>query len=229
MLKDKILIKIRKLLFSGKSLIHKMMIPYRTSVTQVIRQVGRDTSLVKFDLGGVGKGKNGWKTVNLLAGVDIQEDILNIDAYCQNNSVDVFLMSHTYEHLPITKSDEFIKKLLKKLKKDGKLIIVQTDIKRTLELYKQKKIDFYCLRDIIFSSIDRRKASFDQTGKDLILHQYMWGALELKEELLSYGFSRVEIIEAWSWEFDFSSVFSFQKNEKYFGVEIPNLGIEAYK
>lgn len=183
----------------------------------------------KLDLGGIGRGENGWVTVNLASSTDIREDILNINNYCRDNTVEEFLMSHTYEHIPIVKMEVFLNKILKKLKKRGKLTIIQTDIKKVIDLYKEEKIDFYCLRDIIFSPIDKRKLSHDITGKDLQHHQFMWGSEELKKELISYGFSEVKVFDAGFWKFDVSSVGSFQKNEKYFNVEIPNLGIEAYK
>lgn len=166
---------------------------------------------------------------SILPQARIQEDILNVDCYCDDNSVDVFKLSHTYEHIPIVKLEDFAKKLPRKLKKDGKLIIIHTDIKKTLELYRKRKIDFYCLRDIIFSPIDRSKASFNVTGRDLYRHQFMWGADELKKELLYYGFSKVQIVNAGAWDFDVNSVFPFQKNEDYFRVKIPNLGVIAYK
>jgi len=184
---------------------------------------------VKLDLGGIGKGQDGWRTVNLIPGVDIQQDIINIDSYCEDDTVDMFKMSHTYEHIPIVVLDNFMNKLYKKLKKDGILIIIQTDIKSTLDLYKKRKIDFYCLRDIIFSPIDRRKESYRITSKDLQHHQFMWGVKELRDEILLYGFKKTAIFSAGNWKFDIPSIYPFQKNEKYFDVKVPNLGIAAYK
>lgn len=188
-----------------------------------------DSSLIKLDLGGIGKGKNGWTTVNLIPGVDIREDIINIDNYCRDNEVDIIKMSHTYEHIPIVLLDTFIKNLLRKLKINGLLIITQTDIKKVLEIYNQGKIDFYCLRDIIFSPINRRKENFMITSRDLLHHQFMWGEKELKTELLMFGFSRVESFNAGKWKFDIESTNRYQNNENYFDVKIPNLGIVAYK
>ncbi len=174
-------------------------------------------------------GSNGWKTINLAPGADIKEDILNTDKYCKDNSVDAFLMSHTYEHIPLVQLEIFVNKLRAKLKQNGVLIIIQTDIKKTLELYRRGKIDFYCLRDVIFSSTAKRKEIYKITGRDLFHHQFMWGAQELKSELLSYGFSKVEIFDAGTWKFDVPSDFNFQNNERYFNQTIPNLGILAYK
>jgi predicted SAM-dependent methyltransferase len=211
------------------SKIHEIIRSHERSINEIIRSVESQASLVKFDLGGTDKGKDGWMTVNLLPDADVQDDILNIDNYCKDDSVDMFYMSHTYEHIPIVKLEEFMRKLLKKLKNGGMLIIIQSDIKKTLKLYEKRKIDFYCLRDIIFSSIYRRKENFNITGRDLQHHQYMWGSDEIKQELLYYGFSRVETMNAGSWSFDQASVFPFQNNEKYFSVRIPNLGIIAYK
>jgi hypothetical protein len=187
-------------------------------------------NIIKLDLGGVDKGKDGWKTVNLEPGVDIQKDILELDAYCEDGSVDIFRMGHTYEHIPLPYLESFIKKLLKKLKKGGRLIIIQTDIKETLKLYCEGKLDFYSLRDVVFTSINRQINSYKTTGRiGLLSHKFMWGIEELKKELLYYGFSEVKSFDAGSWDFDFASVFPFQENEKYFGVKIPNLGIEAIK
>ncbi len=185
--------------------------------------------MIKLDLGGIGKGQDGWKTINLLPGVDIQEDIMDIDNYCHDNSVDIFKLNHTFEHLPSVSLEGYMKKLLKKLKEKGKLMIVQTDIKKTISLFAQNKLDFYCLRDIIFTPLDRRKKIFNIAGRDLQHHQFIWGANELKKELLYYGFSEVQVFDAGSWSFDCASIFPFQENEKYFGVKIPNLGLIGIK
>jgi len=189
----------------------------------------KNNLLIKFDLGGIGYGKNGYRTVNLISGVDIQKDILELDDYCKDNSVDEFFMSHTFEHILSIKREKFVKKLLTKLKKGGKLIIIQTDIKKVLKLYCKGILDFYCLRDIILTPMDRQIKMYKITRKNLQQHQGCWGAGELKKELLYYGFSKVELFDVRKWNFDCNSFFPFQKNEKYFGIKIPNLGIIATK
>lgn len=201
----------------------------RRSLGEVMGLLNSPATPNRFDLGGTGPGRYGWKTVNLVPGADIREDILDTDRYCQDGAVDAFYMGHTFEHIPSVQVKEFAKALLKKLKKGGALVVVQTDIKKALKLYHRNRIDFFALRDIIFSPIDRREKSAATTGRDLQLHQYMWGAEELKKELLHYGFSSAEIIRAGHWNFDQTSVFPFQRNEQYFGTKIPNLGVVAYK
>lgn len=212
-----------------KRRVRRLFHPGEVFLDELLERLDQDRSLRKIELGSSVPGGKGWKTVDLRGTPDIREDILNMDRYCEDDSVDVFYLSHTYEHLPLVQLDVWIKKLLSKLKKNGRLIVVHTDIKGSLELYKRGKIDFFCLRDIIMSPIAERKKSFIDTGQDLFHHQFMWGPEELSRELLHYGFSRVERINARTWAFDVRSEFPFQENEKYFGVRIPNLGLIAYK
>lgn len=184
--------------------------------------------MIKFDLGG-NKNHDGYLSVNLSGNPHIKKDILCLDDFCLDNSVDEFLMSHTYEHIPTVLLPDFISNILRKLKSGGCLKIIHTDIKKSIGLYSSDKIDFRCLRDIIFAPFKRRKKLFDETGKDLMNHQYMWGEEELVEELLFYGFSKANSFNAGFWKFDIENNLPNDNMKKYHGTLIPNLGVVAYK
>lgn len=183
---------------------------------------------MKFDLGGIGRGRD-CKTVNLIKNCDIQSDILDLDSFCKDDSVDEFLMTHTYEHISPAVIPAFLKKILKKLKLTGCLRILHTDAKKTIDLYNKSIIDFKSLRSIVFTPLDVRLRCFEETQKDLQSHQFMWGVDELKEELLFYGFKDVQEFDAGSWTFDINNYFANDKMTSFHGVKIPNLGIVAYK
>jgi predicted SAM-dependent methyltransferase len=87
--------------------------------------MGVTDNLLKFDLGGVGAGKNGYKTVNLVATCDIKENIIELDKFCDDNSVDEFYLSHTVEHIPVTHYKQFLLDLKRKLKTGLKKLILQ--------------------------------------------------------------------------------------------------------
>lgn len=97
--------------------------------------------MLKFDLGGTLKS-NIYKTVNLSGNPDIKADILDLDSFCANNSVDEFFMSHTYEHISPVFIESFLKKVREKLNEKGCLRIIHTDIKECLELYKKRYFRF---------------------------------------------------------------------------------------
>ena len=58
-------------------------------------------SNIKFNLGGIGKGSE-YKTVNLAEICDIEANIMNLDSFCDDGTVDEFFLSHTLEHIPVT-------------------------------------------------------------------------------------------------------------------------------
>jgi len=182
---------------------------------------------MKFDLGGTTRNKE-HKSVNLTGNVDIKANILELDSFCSDCSVDEFLMRHTYEHINICDIPAFLKNVYRKLKLGGKLRIIHTDAFKVIEMYKKNEIHFRGVRDILFTGYYSR-ISGCINGTDLQGHKYMWGIEDLKEELLFYGFSKVNNFDAGSWKFDFKSYFPNDNHEKYHNIRIPNLGIEATK
>ena len=187
-----------------------------------------DAPGLKYDLGGV-KARPGWRTVNVVPGVDLQHDITELDGFCRDAGVDVFLLRHTLEHIRIDRLRGFLGDVHRKLRPGGRLVVIQTDARKALQLYQRGAIDFYSLRDILFSPVDSRRAAIDAVGLDVMTHQFMWGAHDLADELQLEGFTRVRTFDAGSWPFDVRSEYPFQRNERYFGVAIPNLGVEAIR
>lgn len=185
--------------------------------------------MIKFDLGGLHKHED-YISVNLMGNPAIKTDITDLDSFCKDNSVDEFFMSHTFEHIPLLDIKTFLEKILRKLKIGGCFRIKHTDIKACLELYKEGKLDFKAIRNLIFTPINRRMIEYYyKTGKDLNAHKWMWGHEELIEELLFYGFSKCEKFEAGFWIFDFENYFPNDNMENFYNVKIPNLGVCAYK
>jgi predicted SAM-dependent methyltransferase len=183
--------------------------------------------MIKFDLGGT-RDHNEYKAVNFVGYGSIKANILELDSFCYDNTVDEFYMSHTYEHINPIDIPKFLNDILRKLKIGGILKIKHTDAKKCLDLYNEKIIDFRALRDLLFTSYPRRK-KIHIDGFDLNGHKYMWGEEELMEELLYYGFSDSKTYNAGSWKFDFENYFPNDNMQNYHGILIPNLGIIGIK
>lgn len=184
--------------------------------------------MLKYDLGGI-CDHDGYISVNLSTNSTIKCDILDLDKFCDDSTVDEFLMSHTYEHLSPVKIKEFIHKILRKLKPNGILKIIHTDNKKNIELYNKGIIDFRALREITFGAVQRRIKMYEQVKQDLMGHTYMWGEEELIEELIFYGFSKAEKFNAGYWLFDLDNYFPKDNMQKFKNIKIENLGIIATK
>jgi predicted SAM-dependent methyltransferase len=183
--------------------------------------------MIKYDLGG-NKDHDGYISVNLVGYGSIKANILELDSFCNDNDVDEFYMSHTYEHINPIDIPIFLKNILKKLKNGGTFRIVHTNAKKCLDLYFEQKIDFRALRDLLFTSYPRRKKIY-MNGMDLNGHKYMWGEEELMEELLFYGFSEVKKYNSTFWKFDFENYFPNDHMQDFTGIKIPNLEIIGIK
>ncbi|MCK9441037.1 MAG: hypothetical protein M0Q13_06415 [Methanothrix sp.] len=72
--------------------------------------------MLKFDLGGT-KDHDDYISVNLSGYANIKSNILDLDNFCNDNTVDEFYMSHTYEHINPIDTPLFLKNVLRKLKK----------------------------------------------------------------------------------------------------------------
>lgn len=177
---------------------------------------------LKFDLGGRGYGKNGYKTVNLAAKCDIHENILDLDKFCEDNSVTEFFMSHTLEHIPITAYKDFLLSLKKKLKTGGTIKIVQTDIGKLMKMWIDSKISFRTMRCPIFTPASRCHDNLLQQ------HQSMWSQEELIKDFQAIGM-QAEGFDAGTWKYDLLDDILPEETEKDFGKLIPNLGIIATK
>lgn len=177
---------------------------------------------IKFDLGGIGPGRNGYLTVNLMANCDITEDITALDKFCQDNTVDEFFLSHTLEHVPVTQYRSFLLHLKTKLKPGGAIRVVQTDVGRLIHLWIDGKIDFRTMRAAIFTPASRAMSNiFNQ-------HQNMWTQEELIKDFESIDL-QAQGFDAGSWPYDIDDDLLPQQTLKDYGKAIPNLGVVATK
>lgn len=178
-------------------------------------------NLLKFDLGGIGHNP-GYKTVNLSAAADLCYDIMHLDKFCQDDSVDEFYLSHTLEHIPIIYYSKFILDMKRKLKINGKIKIVQTDIGQVIKMIVNNEISFRSGRSTIFTPASRCSSNILQQ------HQNMWSAEELAKDFKEFGF-KTEIFDAGYWIFDIDDDILKEENCKDYGKHIPNLGVIATK
>jgi predicted SAM-dependent methyltransferase len=176
---------------------------------------------LKFNLGGIGKGGE-YKTVNLAEVCDIEANIMDLDSFCDDNSVDEFFLSHTLEHIPVTEYKKFLLDLKNKLKKGGQIKIIQTDTGRLIKMWVDGKISFRAMRAPIFTPASRCKSNILQQ------HQSMWTQEELMKDFQSIGME-AEGFDAGFWQYDIDDDIIPSETEKDFGKDIPNLGVIATK
>jgi predicted SAM-dependent methyltransferase len=176
---------------------------------------------LRYDLGGIGKSGE-YKTVNLAESADINADIMNLDSFCKNNSVDEFYLSHTLEHVPVTEYKNFLLKMKEKLKTGGTIKVVQTDVGKLIKMWAKGEISFRTMRAPIFTPASRCDSNILQQ------HQSMWSEEELVKDFISIGM-RAERFNAGVWLYDIDDDLIPEDTSKYFGTPIPNLGVIAEK
>ena len=176
---------------------------------------------IKFNLGGIGQGGE-YTTVNLAEICDIKADIMNLNSFCDDNSVDEFFLSHTLEHIPVTEYKKFLLHMKEKLKKGGKIRVVQTDVGRLINMWFNGEICFRSMRTPIFTPATRCKSN------SLQQHQNMWSEEELIKDFISIGM-QAEGFDAHFWEYDVEDDMLPEETEKDYGKHIPNLGVIATK
>ena len=179
-------------------------------------------SNLKFNLGGIGKNDPVYKTVNLAEICDIEANIMHLDLFCKNNSVDEFYMSHTLEHIPVTEYKEFLLNLKEKLKKGGIIKIVQTDVGRLIKMWSNGEISFRTMRAPIFTPASRCKSNILQQ------HQSMWSQEELIKDFQSIGME-AEGFDAGYWYYDIDDDLIPEDTALDMNKAIPNLGVIAKK
>jgi predicted SAM-dependent methyltransferase len=177
---------------------------------------------IKFDLGGIGAGTNGFKTVNLAASCDIKENIIELDKFCEDNSVNEFYLSHTVEHIPVTHYKQFLLDLKRKLKIGGRITVIQTDVGRVIKMWVDGEISFRTMRAPIFTPASRCHDNLLQQ------HQSMWNAEELIKDFQSVGMA-AESFDAGYWKYDLDDDLLPEETKKDFKKKIPNLGVIAKK
>ena len=177
---------------------------------------------LKFNLGGIGKGGQEYKTVNLAEVCDIEANIIDLDSFCKDGTVDEFYLSHTLEHISVLEYKKFLLHMKQKLKDGGTIKIIQTDIGRLIKLWTDGKISFRTMRAPIFTPATRCDSSILQQ------HQSMWSQEELIKDLNAIGMS-AEGFDAGFWKYDVEDDIIPEDTKKDFGKDIPNLGVIATK
>lgn len=176
---------------------------------------------LKFNLGGIGKGGE-YKTVNLAEICDIEANIMDLDSFCDDNTVDEFFLSHTLEHIPVTEYKKFLLHMKAKLKDGGTIKVIQTDTGRLIKLWVDGKISFRAMRAPIFTPASRCESNILQQ------HQSMWSQEELIKDFKAIGMN-AEGFDAGHWQYDIDDDIVPEDTEKDFGKDIPNLGVIATK
>jgi predicted SAM-dependent methyltransferase len=177
---------------------------------------------LKFNLGGIGQGGQEYKTVNLAEACDIHANIMDLDSFCKDGTVDEFYLSHTLEHIKITEYKDFLLHMKRKLKNGGTIKVVQTDIGRLIKMWTDGKITFRTMRTPIFTPANRCGPNILQQ------HQSMWSQEELIRDFQSIGM-KAEGFDAGYWQYDVDDDIFPEDTEKDFGKDIPNLGVIATK
>jgi predicted SAM-dependent methyltransferase len=176
---------------------------------------------IKFNLGGIGKGSE-YKTVNLAEVCDIHADIMDLNSFCKDDSVDEFFLSHTLEHIPVTKYKDFLLHMKRKLKTGGIIRVIQTDVEKVIKLWINGEIGFRTMRAPIFTPATR----CDQNH--LQQHQSMWSQDELVKDFESIGM-KASGFDAGFWYYDIDDDLIPSDTELDKGKAIPNLGVIAVK
>jgi predicted SAM-dependent methyltransferase len=177
---------------------------------------------LKFNLGGIGQGGEEYRTVNLAEACDIHANIMDLDSFCEDDSVDEFYLSHTLEHIPVTEYKNFLLHMKKKLKNGGKIKVIQTDVGKLIKMWVDGHISFRTMRTPIFTPANRCELNILQQ------HQSMWSQEELIKDFQSIGF-KAEGFDAGYWEYDVDDDLITMDTIKDFGKHIPNLGVIATK
>ncbi len=176
---------------------------------------------IKFNLGGIGKGSE-YQTVNLAEVCDIEADIMDLDSFCEDGTVDEFFLSHTLEHISVLQYKAFLLHMLRKLKTGGIIKVIQTDTGKLIKMWADGKISFRAMRAPIFTPASRCDSNILQQ------HQSMWSQEELIKDFQSLGM-KAEGFDAGFWQYDVDDDMLPQETKKDFGKDIPNLGVIATK
>lgn len=178
-------------------------------------------SSIKFNLGGIGKGSE-YKTVNLAEICDIEANIMDLDSFCDDGTVDEFFLSHTLEHISVLKYKSFLLHMLRKLKRGGTIKVIQTDVGRVIKLWADGKLSFRAMRAPIFTPASRCNSNILQQ------HQSMWSQEELIKDFQAIGMHATGF-DAGFWQYDIDDDLLPEETKKDFGKDIPNLGVIATK
>ncbi len=177
----------------------------------------------RYDLGGVGRGRDGRLTVNLEDECDIRHDIRDLDGFLpEDGTADEFYLCHTLEHVPVADYVRFLEDLHRKLRPGGRVIVIQSDIGEVIKLWIDGTLSFRAMRTPIFTP----PAPIRDNPHNV--HHNMWTAEELADDFRAVGFT-AETFDAGSWPYDHLDELYPERTREHWGVAIPNLGVIATK
>jgi hypothetical protein len=169
------------------------------NVRQAIRHRRHPPSPLRLDLGGLGRSQQGYLTVNLdpTAWPDYWADVTTLrGAFIRDGSVDEIYLSHTFEHIELSKIDGALACWWRKLKPGGLLRIKGPDVEFYCELLRAGTISEEAFIHLVFSHYPH------VVKTPLMGHKWGWTRPFLAQTLLRNGFCDVEEYDAGDWQFD---------------------------
>jgi predicted SAM-dependent methyltransferase len=107
-----------------------------------IQEITAQGNDLKLEIGaGEKKGKNGWITLDMYAGCDIQWDLINGIPF-PDNSISKIYSSHLFEHLTFKETAGLMKECLRVLKPEGQFLICVPNSRLYIEAYMKNDTDF---------------------------------------------------------------------------------------
>lgn len=162
---------------------------------QRVKEVLATGDVTNLEIGaGDKKGSNGWITLDMYAGCDLQWDLRNGIPF-PDNSVSQIYSSHLFEHLTFKESAVLMKECLRVLKPGGQFLICVPNSRLYIEAYNNNDQTFW-------NSQDRFMPAYNNTTKmDLINyiaymdghHKYMFDEENLLAVLKKHGFKDVKL------------------------------------
>lgn len=178
---------------------------------------------MKYDLGGVGKGRDSVLTVNLVEPCDIMHDITDPDGFIPEDGVaEEFRLVHTLEHVHPTKYRHFLLDMKRKLRPDGIVRVVQSDIGAVLRQWLRGELPWRAMRTVLFTPEQMLRV------EPLRVHYNMWTPEELARDFEAIGM-RTSTFDAGSWRYDHLDPFFPEETRRCHGTPIQNLGVLATK
>ncbi|HRT97588.1 MAG TPA: hypothetical protein P5532_24540 [Planctomycetota bacterium] len=178
---------------------------------------------MRYDLGGIGKGREGCLTVNLVEPCDIVHDITDLDGFIPGDGgVEEFRLVHTLEHVHPTKYRQFLLDLRRKLRWGGEVRVVQSDVGAVLRQWLRGELPWRAMRTVLFTPEHVLRE------EPLRVHYNMWTQEELARDFEACGF-RVTAFDAGSWRYDHLDPFFPEETLRCHGTPILNLGVLATK
>lgn len=179
--------------------------------------------LLKYDLGGVGRGRDGYLTVNLHGACDIRYDICDLDGFIpQDEVVDEFRLSHTLEHIQPLRYRQFLLDMKRKLRTGGRVVVIQTDAGAVIRQWLNGDLSWRSMRGTLMPPASRLEKNA------LNLHYNMWTPDELVRDFAAIGMDATTF-DAGAWRFDLDDPLCSADTARDQGVRIRNLGVVATK